>query len=122
MDRDARRMAQQIAHVVDLHDIEEIAFLDMRAFFGLGLYLDVRIESVRLGGRQRPHSRLQPSEDHLCDELDEHEANIYAIKRTRLSRLTGTLTACGPYAVRELGSFQGDGHDLVLVDLRPAAR
>ena len=122
MDRDARRMAQQIAHVVDLHDIEEIAFLDMRGFFGLGLYLDVRIESVRIGGHQRPHSRLLPSDDDLCDELDEHEANIYAVKRARLDRLRRSLTDCGPYVVRELGEFQGDGHDIALVDLRPAAR
>ena len=122
VDRDARRMAQQIAHVVDLHDIDEIAFLDMRAFFGLGLYLDLRVESVRLGGRQRPLSRLLPTEDHLCDELDEQEVNIYAIKRERLTRLAGSLTTCGPYAVRELAIFQGDGHEIVLVDLRPAAR
>ena len=43
--------------------------------------------------------------------------NIYAIKRERLTRLAGSLTTCGPYAVREL-----DNSRLVGVVSRDLAR
>jgi len=120
-DRDARRMAAQIHEVVDTHQIDEIAFFDMRAFFGLTMYLDVRAESVRLGGPDRPHSRQLATEDELCAELDERERNVFALKRARGQHFTAAVTACGPYAAREIGSFHGDGHEIVLFKVVPTA-
>jgi hypothetical protein len=38
-DRDARAMAAAIEKIIDPHDVDEIAFVDMRAFHGLQLYL-----------------------------------------------------------------------------------
>jgi hypothetical protein len=120
-DRDARQMAAQIRAAVDTHGIEEIAFLNMPAFFGLTMYLDVRVESVRLGGPERPHSRRIASADELCAELGERERNLYALKRAREGRFTTAIAACGPYQVRQIGSFRGDGHDISLFDVRLAA-
>jgi len=120
-DRDARLMAAQIREAVDMHGIEEIAFFDMRAFFGLTMYLDVRAESVRIGGPERPHSRQLATEDELCGELGEREQNVYALKRAREAQFTAAVAACGPYQARQIGSFHGDGHEIALFDVRPAA-
>ncbi|MCM2310864.1 MAG: glycosyltransferase family 39 protein [Steroidobacteraceae bacterium] len=120
-DRDARLMAAQIREVVDLHDIEEIAFFDMRAFFGLTMYLDVHAESVRVGGPDRPHSRQLATEDDLCAELGERERNVFAMKRARASQFSASVTACGPYAAQEIGAFHGDGHEIALFAIRPTA-
>jgi 4-amino-4-deoxy-L-arabinose transferase len=113
-DRDARQMAAQIRETIDLHDVEEIAFFDIRAFFGLTMYLDVRAESVRIGGPSRPHSRQLATEDELCDELGEREHNVFAVKRARAQQFTDAVSACGPYAAREIGKFHGDHHEIAL--------
>jgi 4-amino-4-deoxy-L-arabinose transferase len=119
-DRDARLMAAQIRETLDLHDIDEIAFFSMPAFFGLTMYLDVRAESVRIGGPPRPHSRQLATEDELCAELGEQEHNVFALKRARAQRFTAAVSACGPYAAREIGAFRGDGHDMVVFKVLPA--
>jgi hypothetical protein len=93
----------------------------MRAFFGLTMYLDVRAESVRVGGPSRPHSRQLTTEDELCDELDEQEHNVFALKRTRAQKFAANVSACGPYAAREIGKFHGDGHEIVLFKILPEA-
>jgi 4-amino-4-deoxy-L-arabinose transferase len=120
-DRDARLMAAQIRETIDLHDIDEVAFFDMRAFFGLTMYLDVRAESVRVGGPSRPHSRQLATEDELCDELGEQEHIVFALKRARAQQFTANVSACGPYAAREIGKFHGDGHEIVLFKILPEA-
>jgi 4-amino-4-deoxy-L-arabinose transferase len=119
-DRDARLMAAQIRETLDLHDIDEIAFFDMRAFFGLTMYLDVRAESVQVGGPDRPHSRRLASADELCYELDEQEHNVFALKRAGAQQFTAAVSACGPFAAREIGKFHGDGHEIVLFKVLPA--
>ena len=118
-DRDARQMAAAIREAVDLGDIDEIAFIDMRAFFGLTLYLDVDVESVRIGGEERPHSRRVPTEQDLCSELAEGERSLYAIKRRRVPDFPSAVAACGPLEAVEVGSFHGDGNEIVLFTVRP---
>jgi hypothetical protein len=113
-------MAAQIRETLDLHGVDEIAFYDMRAFFGLTMYLDVRAESVRIGGPGRPHSRQLATEDELCDELDEQEHNVFALKRARVQQFTAAVSDCGPYAAREIGKFHGDGHEIVLFKILAA--
>jgi len=121
-DRDARMMAAQIREAIDLHGIEEIAFYDMRAFFGLTIYLDIRAESLRIGGPRRPHSRQLATEDDLCAELDEHEPNVFALRRARAQEFATAVSACGPYDAAEIGQFQGDGHEMLLLKVLPRAR
>ncbi|HSQ70164.1 MAG TPA: glycosyltransferase family 39 protein, partial [Steroidobacteraceae bacterium] len=43
-DRDARAMAVEIHQLIDPHDVDEIAFVGMRPFYGLNLYLDTPVE------------------------------------------------------------------------------
>jgi len=120
-DRDARRMAEQIRAAVDLDDIDEIAFIDMRAFFGLTLYLDLRAESVRIGGKDRPHATLLPTQEDLCAELTEREHDLYALKRSNLKDFLDSVSACGPYRSRQVGSFHGDGNEILLFRIEPEA-
>jgi hypothetical protein len=119
VDRDARSMADEIRHAMDLHGIEEIAFVDMRGFFGLTLYLDVHVESVRVGGPQRAHSRWVASDEELCDEIGEREANVYAMKRQRTGRFIVAVAGCGPYGTLESGHFHGDGEQIALLRVVP---
>jgi hypothetical protein len=116
-DRDARRMADQITQVVDLHGIDEIAFFDMRAFFGLTLYLDVRVESVRMDEPGHAHSRFLPSAELLCHELSEQEASVFALKRGDVGHFRSAVSVCGPYQAVEIGGFHGDGLDIVLFQI-----
>jgi 4-amino-4-deoxy-L-arabinose transferase len=120
-DRDARQMAHEIREAVDLSEIDEIVFIDMRAFFGLTLYLDLHAESVRIGGVDRPHSRRVPTEQDLCSELAEKERSLYAIKRGRAARFPAAVAGCGPLEAIEVGSFHGDGNELVLFTVQPTA-
>jgi 4-amino-4-deoxy-L-arabinose transferase-like glycosyltransferase len=120
VDRDARQMASQIRASVDLAEVDEIVFIDMRAFFGLTLYLDVAAESVWVGGVERPHSRWQPAEQDLCSELAERERSLFAVKRVRASQFAAAVADCGPLVAAETGGFHGDGNELVLFAVRPA--
>ena len=119
-DRDARRMADQIRAAVDLEGVDEIAFIDMRAFFGLTLYLDLRTESVRIGGKNRPHATLLATQEDLCTELTEREHDLYALKRSNTERFLGSVSACGPYRAWQVGSFDGDGNEILLFRIEPA--
>jgi 4-amino-4-deoxy-L-arabinose transferase len=120
-DRDARLMAAQVRETLDLHDIDEITFFDTRAFFGLTFYLDVRTESVRMGGPERPHSRQLAAMEDLCAELGEQERSVFAVKRSRAPSFVAGVSACGPYATRAIGSFHGDGNEFLLFRVLPAA-
>ena len=112
-DRDARVMAAAIREIVDPHGIEEIAFVDMRGFYGLQLYLDVNIESVRTGVRdgQQP---AQIVEEELCAEFMEREDNVYALKETRSARFLSAVSQCGMPLPVQLGAFEADGHRILL--------
>ena len=120
-DRDARQMAEAIRGAVDLGDIDELVFIDMRAFFGLTLYLDVAAESVRIGGKEHPHSRLIPTAQHLCSELEEKERSLYAVKRQWAPAFPVAVANCRPLEVVEVGSFHADDNEIVMFRLRPAA-
>jgi 4-amino-4-deoxy-L-arabinose transferase-like glycosyltransferase len=119
-DRDARQMAEEIRASVELEGIDEIAFIDMRAFFGLTLYLDLKAESVHVGGANRPHSRLLQAEE-LCAELAEREHDLYALKRDRMRKFLDAVAACGQYRTWQVGSFHGDGNEIALFRIEPAA-
>jgi len=117
-DRDARQMARSIAHVVDMHGIEEIAFVGMRAFYGLSLYLDVRIESVDFGEQTHELSRSVEADD-LCTELAERESNVYALKESRIEKFLSEVDGCEGARAERLGDFEGDGNRIVLFRVAP---
>jgi 4-amino-4-deoxy-L-arabinose transferase-like glycosyltransferase len=120
-DRDARAMAAEIDRVVGLHGIEEIAFVDMRGFHGLQLYLGVNVETVRTGAvPPLAPSRFVAGED-LCAEIAEHEDNAYAVKETRASSFVASVAGCASARVRRIGHFDGDGNRIVLFAVETVA-
>ena len=102
-DRDARVMAMAIREIIEPHDIDEIVFVDMRGFHGLQLYLGVHIESVRTGTRPMAPSRFVAAED-LCEEIAEHEHNIYALKESRAQEFVASVTDCEAARAVRIGS------------------
>jgi len=116
-DRDARVMAMAIREIIEPHDIDEIVFVDMRGFHGLQLYLDVHIESVRTGAVRLTPSRFVSEED-LCEEIAEHENNIYALKESRAPAFVESVADCAAARADRIGSFDGDGNRIALFVIR----
>lgn len=112
-DRDARAIAATIEKIVDPHDIDEIAFVDMRGFYGLQLYLEINIETVQSGLRRRALPGPAEDED-LCAELAERENNVYALKESRSTRFVSAVRDCAMPAPVRLGVFVADGNRIVL--------
>ena len=117
-DRDARVMAMAIREIIEPHDIDEIVFVDMRGFHGLQLYLDVHIESVRTGTRPMAPSRFV-AEENLCEEIAEHENNVYALKESRMPEFVGSVAKCETARADRIGHFDGDGNRIVLFVIKP---
>jgi hypothetical protein len=117
-DRDARVMANAIREIVEPHDIDEIVFVDMRGFHGLQLYLGVHIESVRTGTRPMAPSRFVAEED-LCEEIAEHEHNVYALKESREPEFVASVADCAAARAHRIGDFHGDGNRIALFVIEP---
>ena len=118
-DRDAREMARAIRQVIDPHGIEEIAFVGMRPFYGLNLYLDVRIESVEFGTRQYEYSKFISKED-LCAEVSRQENNVFALKEQRSAEFEDDVRRCGELSPHRIGDFTADGHTIAVFAVRPS--
>jgi len=111
--RDSRIMAEAIRHVVDMHGIEEIAFVGSRPFYGLTMYLNVHVEGLSFG------KHLEFATEHLtaetvCEEIAERERNVYALKRNRAAEFVATVHACGNLTAREVGVFEADDNKFAL--------
>jgi 4-amino-4-deoxy-L-arabinose transferase len=117
-DRDARVMAEQLRPVVQRLGVEELAFVGMRPFYGLTLYLDTEVEGVHFEGNGLEYSQFL-SEESLCDELGARERNLFVVKRSRAAPFLATVARCSERTAREVGSFEGDGNELVLYQIRP---
>jgi len=118
-DRDARAMAAAIHALIDPHDVDEIAFVGMRPFYGLNLYLDTHIESIQIAERRFEYSKYVSEED-LCTELDQREKNVFALKTSREEKFVAGVNACGTFSIDRLGQFFADGNDIALYRLAPA--
>lgn len=116
-DRDSRQMADAIQQVLDTHGIDEIAFVGMRPFYGVTLYLDVRVEAVHFEGRGVDYSKFL-SEDSLCDELSARHASVFALKTSRADRFLTAVSRCSALQPVLIGSFHADGNDIGLYTVR----
>jgi 4-amino-4-deoxy-L-arabinose transferase-like glycosyltransferase len=116
--RDSRVIADSIRNVVDMHGIEEIAFVGARPFYGLTMYLDVRIEGLSIG-RNLEFASYHLKPETVCEEIAERERNVYALKRNRAAEFVATVRACGNLTTREVGVFEADDNKFALfvVDL-----
>jgi 4-amino-4-deoxy-L-arabinose transferase-like glycosyltransferase len=120
IDRDAREMARALVQVLGPHQVEEIAFVGMRPFYGLRVYLDVRIESIGFGEYENPYSRYVAAED-LCSELAQPENAAYALKERRSTTFLEAAARCSDVTMQSIGEFEADGNRIVLYRALPAA-
>jgi 4-amino-4-deoxy-L-arabinose transferase-like glycosyltransferase len=111
--RDAREMARSIKAILDPLGIDEIAFVDMRPFYGLSVYLDVHTEGIRLHELKPALSRYLSEED-LCAEIAEREANVYALKESRSERFIAGVRRCTGHDPEPIGDFMADDNRIVL--------
>jgi len=118
-DRDARAMATAIAEIIKPHSITEIVFVDMRGFHGLQMYLDVHIENVRTGTQHRVVPARFVAEEDLCEEIAEHEDNVYALKEGRVPAFVDSMADCPGVQAERIGHFDGDGNRIALFVIKP---
>jgi 4-amino-4-deoxy-L-arabinose transferase-like glycosyltransferase len=112
-DRDARAMAAAIEKIIDPHGIEEIAFVDMRGFYGLQPYLDVNIESVKTRAEKARHPGPM-EEEQICTELTERERRVFAMKESRSAGFLAAIARCDRAAPVLLGTFVADDNRILL--------
>jgi 4-amino-4-deoxy-L-arabinose transferase len=118
VDRDARAMAEQLRPVVQRLGVEEIAFVGMRPFYGLTLYLDTEVEGVHLEGSGLRYSQFL-SEETLCEELGTRERNLFVVKRRRTAPFLAAVARCSERTASEVGRFEADGNELALYLILP---
>jgi 4-amino-4-deoxy-L-arabinose transferase len=109
-DRDARALAAQVHRLIRPADYNRLAFIDMKPFYGLNLYLDHNAEEVLTGVRASPYLAYA-SIDALCPEL--HDNDVYFVKRHHVPKFAAASRACGS-AIQRLGSVHADGTDIEL--------
>jgi len=119
-DRDARAMAEQISGSIDPQTIDEIAFVGMRPFYGLTLYLHTRIEFIRIPEYGFIYSDYLSEQD-LCSELMERETRLFAVKTRHEQKFQVEATACAPVHFDRIGEFEADDNVIALYRLSPAA-
>jgi hypothetical protein len=111
-------MASAIRQATDLSQVEELAFVGMRPFYGLTLYLDMKIESVHVAEPGLEYSRFLADEN-LCDELAARERNLFIAKRSRSEPFLATVARCSGFEAVEVGRFEADDNELVMFAVRP---
>jgi hypothetical protein len=97
--------------------VEEIAFVGMKPFYGLRLYLDKTIEGVLITEPGLEHSKFLAAES-LCDELAERERNIFVVKRSRSEPFLTAVARCSGLGAIEVGGFFADDNELAIYSIR----
>jgi 4-amino-4-deoxy-L-arabinose transferase len=116
-DRDARAMAKAIRQIADLRDVEKIAFVDMKPFYGLRVYLDRAVEGVLITEPGPEYSEFLPEETR-CEELAQRERTVFVAKRSGSGPFLAAVAGCSGLATVEVGGFSADDNDLVVFALR----
>jgi len=109
-DRDARRIAAQVSALLQGRAVDRIVFVGMRPYYGLSVYLDIPIEGIQLGERRFEYSKYL-SENTLCDEVQDTERDVFAIKALRAAKFDAALAACGAMPAT-IGTVFADGNDI----------
>jgi hypothetical protein len=63
-------------------------------------------------------SRFVAEED-LCEEIAEHEHNVYALKESRAPKFVASVTDCEAARAHPIGEFHGDGNRIALFVIKP---
>ena len=69
-------------------------------------------------GVQMAPSRFVAEED-LCEEIAEHEDNVYALKEGRVPAFVDSMADCPGVQAERIGHFDGDGNRIALFVIKP---
>lgn len=119
-DRDARHIAAQLSTLLHGRKVDRIAFVGMRPYYGLKVYLDIPVEGIQLGERRFEYSKYLSAET-LCDEVRDKERDVLAIKARRTEKFDAALAACGA-APTALGTVFADGNEIRFFTVGPATQ
>jgi 4-amino-4-deoxy-L-arabinose transferase len=117
--RDSRAMAGEVREVLQRTGAAQIAFVGMRPFYGLVLYLDLQVGNVHLEGEAHQYSKFL-SEETLCSELAARERTLFAVKRSRTSHFLDGTGRCTDLVAIEVGAFEADDNEIALYQMEPA--
>jgi predicted outer membrane lipoprotein len=109
-DRDARDIAAQVSTLLQGRAVDRIVFVGMRPYYGLNVYLDIPIEGIQVGERRFEYSKYL-SEESLCDEVQDKERDVLAMKALRTAKFDAALAACGAIPA-VIGTVFADGNDI----------
>ena len=112
-DRDSRSMAVEIARIIDPKDFDGIAFVDMRPFYGLNVYLGRPVKAVPMAHGSARSSAFAAGED-LCSELARDRRTLFAIKAKRAVAFAASVARCGRPALLEIDQLKADGNWVAL--------
>jgi len=135
-DRDAREMARSIDALLAAHGgaqlrseshargrrpvlagIDEIAFVGMRPFYGLRLYLDLEVESLQFEGAPIEYAKFVARES-VCEEVAERERTVYAFKESRTGQFLDVVGGCPGVTPQPLGHIVADDNRIALYRVR----
>ena len=93
-ERDAYALAAELRQSADLTDIDEIAFIDVPARYGLRHYLEVDVEEVVSMSTAREKDGYSAPES-ICAEFDVPESRLWIGRTRRLDEIKASFEACG---------------------------
>jgi 4-amino-4-deoxy-L-arabinose transferase len=117
-DRDARHMAADLRPVVEAERADAVVFVGMKAFYGLRLYLDVKVESLEIDGHGLEYADRVSGAD-LCRDLARRGRSLLAAKPAQAAALAAAAAGCGDTELRHVGVLDADGYRLQLHVARP---
>lgn len=116
-DRDGREITRQLNQLTSPDAYQRIVFVGLRPYYGLGLYLDKRVEGIELGERRFEYSRsIAPHE--LCAELVAVDRSLFILKSHRSPDFVAAAGRCG-VLVADIGEFVADDTRLHVYLLAP---
>jgi 4-amino-4-deoxy-L-arabinose transferase len=116
-DRDSRSMAREVARILDPHGFDGIVFVDMRPFYGLNVYLDMKVEGIQIAEHRYDYSKVVAPEN-LCTEIASRSRKVIALKQGKARGFVDALARCDGLSVAEIGRFAADDNEIVLFEVR----
>ena len=104
LDGDSYRLAEEIRAAVDLSTVDEFAFVDVPARYGLKHYLKMNVEQLEShAGAIGPAGYSAP--EPLCSELDMPERLLLIAPLNRLDGVLAQFATC-PHRIERLGNLR----------------
>jgi hypothetical protein len=119
-DRDGRAMAEALREPLAAEEARHVVFVGMKAFYGLDLYLGVRVESLEVDTRTLEYADRVDAAG-LCADLAMRDHTLLVLKESRAPRFLALAAACTEVRLETVGGFDADDNRHVVFATRPPA-